>query len=79
VTGERRSTINDVAHLAGVSRMTVSRVLNASSLVSPTTRNRVRRAIHQLDYTPDEHAQRLGAMSPKRPHGDREEPRGSLQ
>jgi DNA-binding LacI/PurR family transcriptional regulator len=40
----------DVARLAGVSHQTVSRVLNGHPHVTPATRGRVERAIHQLGY-----------------------------
>jgi LacI family transcriptional regulator len=43
----------DVAKLAGVSQATVSRVLNGSSRVDPNTRDRVRKAIEQLQYYPN--------------------------
>ena len=37
----RNVTINDIARLAGVSKKTVSRVINASPLVRDDTRTRV--------------------------------------
>ncbi|MGK9146043.1 LacI family DNA-binding transcriptional regulator [Plantibacter flavus] len=40
----------DVAKLAGVSHVTVSRVLNNRDLVRPETRQRVEDAIAQLGY-----------------------------
>lgn len=43
-------TIYDVARLAGVSSATVSRVLNHHATVKPATRERVMRAIRELDY-----------------------------
>lgn len=43
----------DVAKLAGVSQATVSRVLNNSSRVDPSTRDKVLRAIEQLQYYPN--------------------------
>lgn len=49
----RPSTIRDVSKLAGVSRMTVSRVLSRSDLVREDTRERVLKAIARLDYVPD--------------------------
>ncbi|HEY3713730.1 MAG TPA: LacI family DNA-binding transcriptional regulator [Jatrophihabitantaceae bacterium] len=42
--------MTDVARVAGVSHQTVSRVLNGSSRVDPTTRARVLAAIGQLGY-----------------------------
>lgn len=46
-------TIYDVAKLAGVGLGTVSRVLNNSQNVKSSTRQRVKEAIRQLDFTPD--------------------------
>jgi DNA-binding LacI/PurR family transcriptional regulator len=40
----------DVARMAGVSHQTVSRVLNGSASVRPETRERVVRAVRELDY-----------------------------
>jgi LacI family transcriptional regulator len=45
-----RATIDDVARLAGVSIKTVSRVANGEPSVRQSTRERVERAIAQLDY-----------------------------
>ena len=56
---ERRVVMADVARLAGVSHMTVSRVLNDSSAVSPTTRARVRAAMVTLGYRPNTAARAL--------------------
>jgi LacI family transcriptional regulator, galactose operon repressor len=47
------STIRDVAKLAGVSTMTVSRVVNNSGYTSQTTRLRVEQAVAQLGYVPN--------------------------
>ncbi|MEO8970992.1 MAG: LacI family DNA-binding transcriptional regulator [Ktedonobacteraceae bacterium] len=47
------TTIHDVARVAGVGIGTVSRVLNNSSGVRATTREKVVQAISQLNYTPD--------------------------
>jgi len=49
----RATTIKDVARLAGVSHMTVSRVVSGSGPVSPTTRARVDRAVAELGYAPN--------------------------
>ena len=46
-------TIRDVAKLAGVSPMTVSRVINGSPKVTPETRERVEAAIAELRYVPN--------------------------
>jgi DNA-binding LacI/PurR family transcriptional regulator len=48
--GDREATILDVARTAGVSKSTVSRVLNGSVRISPRTRARVLEAIDRLDY-----------------------------
>src|SRR5438132_92101 len=47
------STLRDVARLAGVSTMTVSRVVNNSGSVKSDTRARVERAITQLGFVPN--------------------------
>lgn len=46
-------TIRDVAKLAGVSPITVSRVVNNSDYVSESTRARVEAAIDELKYVPN--------------------------
>lgn len=52
--GERRPVVmEDVAELAGVSAMTVSRVLNSPEKVRPATRARVVAAMKELDYRPN--------------------------
>ena len=51
--------MTDVAKLAGVSNMTVSRVLNNHSNVSADVRRRVLAAIEQLRYQPNEVARSL--------------------
>jgi len=55
------STINDVARIAGVSKRTVSRVLNNSSKVSAKTRDRILAIIAELDYAPNPQARGLAA------------------
>lgn len=54
-------TINDVAELAGVSKRTVSRVINRSSLVNDETRAKVQAIIEQLKFTPNRQARGLAA------------------
>jgi LacI family transcriptional regulator len=46
-------TLQDVATQAGVSAMTVSRVINTPERVSPSTRERIESAIQTLGYTPN--------------------------
>lgn len=48
-----RVTIRDVAALAGVSHQTVSRVINGSGPVHPSTRSKVEAVINQLGYSPN--------------------------
>jgi LacI family transcriptional regulator len=55
----RRPTINDIARLAGVSKKTVSRVINASPFVRADTRERIEAVIAELDYAPDPQARGL--------------------
>ncbi len=52
-TTGRRATIGDVAAAAGVSRATVSRVLNGAESVDPTLARRVRTAANRLGYRPN--------------------------
>ncbi len=52
-------TINDVAAMAGVSKKTVSRVINNSELLSPATRQRVEEAIKTLGFVPNPQARAL--------------------
>ena len=52
-------TIHDVARLAGVAPMTVSRVINRSGYFSQETRARVERAIADLGYEPNSLARSL--------------------
>ena len=56
---EKAATINDVARIAGVSPMTVSRVVNNQSGVKPSTRDAVMRAIETLGYSPNAAARSL--------------------
>lgn len=65
--GSRRQsgmpTINDVASLAGVSPMTVSRVINGEKNVRATTRDAVMAAIETLNYAPNRAAQSLAGAA----------------
>jgi len=54
-------TIHEVAQLAGVSPMTVSRVVNNNSNVREATREVVMRAVRELNYTPNAAARSLAA------------------
>ncbi|HIE38786.1 MAG TPA: LacI family transcriptional regulator [Anaerolineales bacterium] len=53
------ATISDVARRAGVGVGTVSRVINNSPLVSDATRQKVLKAMEELDYVPNPFARRL--------------------
>lgn len=53
------ATVEDVAKLAGVSRATVSRVVNDNPRVSPGARDAVRLAVEQLGYVPNRAARSL--------------------
>ena len=53
------TTIKDVAKLAGVSTSTASRALHNSDMISEATKERVRRAMQELDYSPNYSAQNL--------------------
>lgn len=60
------ASLKDVAKLANVSLMTVSRVLNDPKRVKPETLSRVQEAILQLNYVPDLSARqvrRVGSMN----------------
>lgn len=60
--GSRESvTIEEVAAAAGVSRSTVSRVVNGSSAVSPEALEAVKEAIHKLNYMPNRAARSLAS------------------
>ena len=55
----RKITINDIARLSGVSKKTVSRVINDSPRVNPETRARVSGVIADHGYVPDPQARAL--------------------
>ena len=54
-----KATSMDIAHRAGVSQATVSRVLRGSPLVNAETRKRVEEAVRELNYKVDRHASSL--------------------
>jgi LacI family transcriptional regulator len=55
----KRPTINDVARMAGVSKETVSRVINDSPLVRGETREAVKAIIQETGFSPDPQARGL--------------------
>jgi LacI family transcriptional regulator len=58
---KRRPTINDVARIAGVSKKTVSRVINNVPKVRPETVKKVEEAIYQLGFVPSLQARSLAS------------------
>ncbi len=54
-----KPTINDIARLAGVSKKTVSRVINRSPLLNEDTRRRVDEIIRATGYVPNPQARAL--------------------
>lgn len=59
--GRKRAGIRDVARLAGVAPMTVSRALSAPAMVSPETRARVAAAVSATGYIPNRIAKSLSS------------------
>lgn len=57
--GDKKPTINDVARLAGVSKKTVSRVINQSPFVKEETRENINRIIAEIGFSPDPQARGL--------------------
>jgi LacI family transcriptional regulator len=55
----RLATLQDIAERAGVSKQTVSRVANGSSLVGAATRARIAAMLAETDYRPNLQAQAL--------------------
>jgi len=58
-----KPTVDTVAHLAGVSRQTVSNVIRNPERVRPATRTRVQQAIDTLKYRPNRLARALQAQT----------------
>ncbi|MFH8484940.1 LacI family DNA-binding transcriptional regulator [Streptomyces longisporoflavus] len=54
-----RPTLQDVAHRAGVSKSTVSRVINGEPRVRAVVAERVRRTVDELGYVPNQAARSL--------------------
>ena len=62
------ATIKDVAQRAGVSRSTVSLVLNKSPLVKEATKRHVESVIAQLNYVPNNNARGLSSRTGRAVH-----------
>ena len=58
-------TIRDVAAAAGVSKATVSKVLNNSYTISKETTDRVNEVIREMGYLPNRRAQSFASRSTK--------------
>lgn len=56
---DAKPTINDVARISGVSKKTVSRVINRSPLLNQATREKVEAVIAELGYVPNPQARAL--------------------
>ena len=52
-------TIKDIAKLSGVSKSTVSRVINHDPMVKETTRNKVMAIVEQYQFTPSKSARAM--------------------
>src|ERR1700761_7980752 len=62
---KRNPTMADVAKLAGVGTMTVSRLLSGTVTVSEETAKRIHEAIRELNYQPNEVARALRGLKTK--------------
>ena len=62
---KKKTTIKDVAKLAGVSSSTVSRVQSGSDKISRMTKEKVLQAMKKLDYSPNFSAQSLAGNGTK--------------
>lgn len=56
---KKRTTINDIARLGGVSKKTVSRVINQSPYVREETRSKINSIIAKMGFAPDPQARGL--------------------
>jgi LacI family transcriptional regulator len=63
-SGPKPATVTDVARLAGVSTMTVSRVVNGEPTVKQAARAKVQAAVAALNYTPNPAARKLAGSRP---------------
>ncbi len=59
------ASLKDVARLASVSLMTVSRAINNPELLKPDTLKQVQRAIEELNYVPDFSARKIRGQGTK--------------
>ena len=59
VSSGKAATINDIARLSGVSKKTVSRIINHSPLVRKDTREKVEALMREVGYVPDPMARGL--------------------
>src|SRR6478609_1781845 len=62
---DKKLTLIDVAVAAGVSAITVSRVINQPEKVSESLRQQVQKAIDMLGYIPNQHASSLASSKSK--------------
>ena len=60
---DKNITISDIAERAGVSKATVSRVLNSPEIVEEHTRENISRIMKELHYTPSQTARNLSMKS----------------
>ncbi len=65
VAGSRALSIRDVARLAGVSRQTVSRVINGEPYIKPSTEAHVKQVIADLAWRPNSAARALATARSK--------------
>mgnify|MGYP001821255800 CR=1 FL=1 len=60
---DRKPTMRDVADIAGVSKKTISRVINQSPMVNKATRDTIQLIIKEIGYRPDPQARGLASRS----------------